>query len=105
MADEATHVELVRSGGLAGLSLTAAVAVDDLPQDTADTVRGALDKVDLAGLAERPVPAPSGADRFQYDLTVTRGGQRHSVTLPESHVPPELKPVLDALMPLAQPRS
>ena len=102
--DDRLHVELARSGGLAGLTMAAAVDVDDLPAETAGSVRGALDRVDLAALAAAPPTTPSGADRFQYDLTVTRGDDRRSVTLHESQVPPELRPVLEALMPLAQPR-
>ena len=47
---------------------------------------------------------PSVPDRFQYDLTVTGDGQTRSVTLHEPDVPAELRPLIKALMPLAQPR-
>lgn len=100
-----THIDLVRSGGMAGLSLGTSVALSSLAPDTAATVAEALSRVDVAGLAQRPAVAPSGPDRFQYDLTVTSGGQTHAVSLHEPDVPAELRPLINALMPLAQPRS
>src|SRR5436190_16314996 len=101
MAD--THLDLVRSGGLAGLSLGTSVHLSSLPPDAATAVSGALDQVDVGALARRPPAEPSGPDRYQYDLTVTRGGTTHSVSLQEGDVPSELRPLIKALMPLAQP--
>jgi len=100
-----THIDLVRSGGMAGLSMGASVDVSSLAPETAAAVRGALSQVDMGDLASRPPVAPSGPDRFQYDLAVTGGGQAHSVSLQEPDVPVELRPLIKALMRLAQPRS
>lgn len=99
-----TRIELVRSGGLAGLSMATAVRVGDLPPETAAVVDSALSQVDLGALTRRARAQPSGADRFQYDLSVIEGDQHHSVTLGEAEVPPQLRPLLDALLPLARPR-
>ncbi len=100
-----THIDLVRSGGMAGLSLGTSVDVSSLAPDAAAAVSDALERVDLDALAARPAAAPSGPDRFQYDLTVQRGDESHSVSLHEPDVPGELRPLISALMPLAQPRS
>lgn len=99
-----THIDLVRSGGMAGLSLGTSVDVSSLPPEAAAAVSGALSRVDVGALARRPATEPTMADRFQYDLTVTSGDQSQSVTLHEADVPPDLKPLITALMPLAQPR-
>jgi len=99
-----THVDLVRSGGMAGLSMGTSVDVSSLAPEAAAAVSQALSQVDLDVLARRPAAAPSGPDRFQYDLTVETGGESHSVTLQEPDVPAELRPLIGALMPLAQPR-
>ncbi len=99
-----THIDLVRSGGMAGLSLGTSVDVSSLPPDAATAVSGALSQVDVGALARRPPAVPSGPDRFQYDLTVTKAGESQSVSLQESEVPADLRPLINALMPLAQPR-
>ena len=101
---DATRIDFVRSGGLAGLSLTASVDVSGLPPDAAAAVQDALNHVDIAGLSRQAARAPSGPDRFQYDLTVTTGGQSHTVSLQESDLPADLRPLIDALLPLARPR-
>lgn len=104
MADD-TRIELVRSGGLAGLSMGTAVRVGDLPPEKAAAVDSALRDVDLDALSlTRATREPAGADRFQYDIEVTEGDRRHRFSLGEADVPSELKPLLDALLPLAQPR-
>jgi len=100
-----THIDLVRSGGLAGLSLGTSIDVSSLAPDAAAAVTDALAGVDLGALARRPAPEVSGPDRFQYDLTVSSGGESHSVSLHEPDVPAGLRPLIKALMPLAQPRS
>ncbi len=104
MADDTIHLLLVQSGGLAGLTLVADVAVDDLGADEAAAVRRALDTVDLPALATRPAPPPTGPDRFSYELTVEGRGERQCVKLQEPDVPPELRPLLSALLPLARPQ-
>jgi hypothetical protein len=98
-----TRIELVRSGGLAGISMGADVRVGDLPSEQAAAVDAALAEVDLDALAARRA-APTGPDRYQYDVVVTDGGRRRSVRLGESEVPAELRPLLDALVPMARPR-
>jgi Emfourin len=104
VADDPIHLQLVQSGGLAGLTLVAEVDVDDLPADEAVAVRRALDTVDLTALAARPAPPPAGPDRFCYELTVDGRGERRCVKLQEPDVPDGLRPVLTALLPRARPQ-
>ncbi len=88
---------------MAGLSLGASVDVSSLAPDAATAVSDALAHVDLDELARRPAVPPTGPDRFQYDLTVRSGEGSRSVSLHEPDVPVELRPLINALMPLAQP--
>lgn len=97
------HIDFVRTGGLGGLRLSASVDVDALPPDAASRVREALGGVDLTALAARPPGPPSGADRFQYDIRVTDGSGMHAITALEPDTPPELRRLIDALVPLAAP--
>ena len=98
------RIVLARSGGLASLSMALSVDTAGLPPDTAGVIDAVLGQADLAELAARPRAPARGADRYQYDITVDRDGDRYSMSFTEADVPPELRPVIDALVPLASPR-
>ena len=97
---EPDRIEFERSGGFANIPLRAHVAADALdPRE-----RAALD-----ALLERP-PAAAAAragapDRFQYDVTVIRGGQRHHVRLGEHEVDGQLRALIDRLERAAAPEA
>ena len=100
MPESPIRIEVDRSGGFANRSVHAALDTSTLPADQATEIGELVDRVDFAALARRqgrPGSAP-GADRFQYDLTVQRGGARHRLSLPESAVPAELKQLLNRVM-------
>jgi hypothetical protein len=97
---EPERIEFERSGGFANVPLRAELTADALdPQE-----RAALD-----ALLERPpagAAARSGApDRFQYDFTVIRGGQRHHVQLGEREVDADLGALIDRLERAAAPEA
>lgn len=99
----ATRLRLTRSGGLAGIDMVASVDVDDLPTETASSVRSALAAV---GRKKAPAAAdgpPPGADRYQYDLVIEDDGGRRTVRAHDGALTPELQTVVDALLPLAGP--
>ena len=98
------RVELARSGGLAGLTMAVSVDTDTLAPETAAVLHAALGDADLAQLAARPARPARGADRYHYDITVEREGEHHSISFPETDTPPELRPVIDALVPMTSPR-
>ena len=92
------RVHFRRSGGIVAFQqpLETSVAIDeDRDEDEAKEV--ARLARDVPGLAER-LPAPKeGADRYQYDIAVEHGGERHEVTLDESQVPDEWRPLIKRL--------
>jgi hypothetical protein len=100
------RIELDRSGGVAGISVHAAVDTTALPPEQGREIAELVGRVDFATLTEAARAAgsapPRGADRFQYDLTVQRGDQRYRVSLPESAVPAELKPLLSRVLDYAR---
>jgi hypothetical protein len=102
------RIELDRSGGVAGISLHAAVDTIALPPEQGREIAELVGRVDFATLADQTGSAGSapsrGADRFQYDLTVQLGDQRYRVSLPESAVPAELKPLLSRMLHYARGR-
>ena len=93
MPGESWRIELVRSGGVAGVRRTWSLDSNGLgAREAADVERL------LAALDEIPAqPPPPGADRFQYDLRLTRGRRTRSVTLREGAIPAEIRPLIDLL--------
>jgi len=98
VADDPIRIDLKRSGGFAGVSLKASVDTSQLPPEEARAITELVDRVDFDALAARTASPSRAPDRFQYDLVVRRGGKRHALSLGESAVPPELRPLLDYLM-------
>jgi hypothetical protein len=98
---ESWRIELVRSGGVAGVSRRWSLDSKDLSVGEAaefERLLAALDDVP----AQPPQPS-RGADRFQYDLGVKRGGRTRSVTLREGAIPAQIRPLIDRLT--SRPRS
>jgi hypothetical protein len=94
------RIELVRSGGFAGLSLRSSVDTSADPAVDADAGWYAeqLAALDLPSLAAAP-PGEPQPDRYRYALSVQDDdGVSHDLEFGETAVPPELHPLLDALV-------
>lgn len=91
-------VSFRRTGGLfAGNVLVASVSVADLDDAQRETLQRYLEQADLAALAERsPITGP-GADTYQYDIAVDDGAKRSEVTVTQTAVPDNLRPLIDWL--------
>jgi hypothetical protein len=83
------HIQVVRRGGIAGV-----------------TLRGETDSAELAGDAEEllrslpsgPPPSPGRPDRFRYEITVTEAGRSQTAHFNEDELPKSLRPVVDAAL-------
>ncbi|MGH9000787.1 MAG: protealysin inhibitor emfourin [Acidimicrobiia bacterium] len=82
-------VEFSRSGGVAGVTVRAAVDAADL------TAEEAAGLVVLAGL--EPAGAARSRDRFSYRVATVEGDRRNECTFAEEDVPPSLRPLLERL--------
>ena len=87
-----------RSGGIAGLELTAEVSDADL-DDECTTAAAAL----LAHPPPDPGPA-RGADRCVHELTVSDGTTTRAFTWPENSLPDVARPLVAELARRAEPR-
>ncbi len=92
-----TRIELARSGGLAGITVRSSLDTSQLPPEEAEAVEALVERADL-GRLPAPEPRPGGADRFQYDLAVTRGEERHVVSVGETEVTPELRQLINEVL-------
>ena len=96
------RIEFARSGGFAGILLTARVDLQDLPPAEAAVLQA---QVEAAGFFELPAqlrPASTTPDRFEYQLTVVAADKTHTVTVSEPMVTDVLRPLLDHLTALAR---
>lgn len=92
------HLKLRRTGGiLGGAALEAEVDEEQLDEPERETVRRSIDAADLGSLEERSPIAGSGADRYQYELHLDRGGEHRHIVMAETEVPDELRPVVQLL--------
>jgi hypothetical protein len=89
------HVSFGRSGGFAGLMMTAAADTDTLSPNDAAHLRSLVEAADFFRLTPVMTGTTTRPDRFQYEITVADGGRSHTVTVSESNVPSALRPLLD----------
>ena|SRR5215470_8115550 len=91
------HVE--RSGGFAGIRLTGDFDTASCSPEDREQVEKLLQASDFFALPVNLRPANPRADRFQYKISVSDGGDQHTVSLDEAAASPELRALLSWLMP------
>jgi hypothetical protein len=96
------RIRFRRSGGFAGIPLTAATTADQLAGEHAARARRLLTEAE-APRSARPVPAAAGADMFRYELDLDDGHRHRSLAWNETQVPAEIRPLLGTLTSLARP--
>lgn len=79
------EIEFQRSGGFAGLTIGTQVDTEQLPAGEARELEQLVEKLEASGEAG----GPGKPDRFEYELTVTRGGKSRSFRLAEHELTPE----------------
>lgn len=90
-------IEVTRTGGLANLRRRVRVDTEDLPFEQSDRMTSLVGRLDIDDLEERSPIRGSGADRFEYDITITQRGREHRVIIEESRLPEDLLEFLDLL--------
>ena len=86
-------VKLVRSGGIAGLTMVASVDSADLPPDQQNVVSTLLTK-DLRGSGASP---PGAADQFTYQLEIRHGDHTVRRQWQDPEVHESVRPLLASL--------
>lgn len=100
MSEPPMHVEFRRSGGIAGIDMTANVDTQQLPDEQAEVV------AELAKPGSPPAaPANAGGppDTFHYELTVHDGDHTRTHHWAANDVPDTVRPLLADLGRRAQP--
>lgn len=89
---------MTRSGGFAGLTVRASLDTAELEPEDAQELRTLVEHAGLDELSRRSPLRGTGADRFQYDLTVTEGERQRRVVAAEAAAPPELRALLERVL-------
>jgi hypothetical protein len=88
-------LSVLRGGGLAGMVTRTELASDALPAEKADELH---EKVLQSGVLDLPAEAPPPdrhPDELQYELTVEHEGGAHTVRLPETKLPEEVRSLIE----------
>ena len=86
------RIQITRRGGLAGVALSAELDTETLDSGTAARVEDVIERLVANGGAR---PAPAHPDAFEYEIRLP--GHERSVTVGESELPNELRPLLREL--------
>jgi hypothetical protein len=106
-------IKFERTGGFAGIRLTAEIEMDDLPDDQKHELLEILDEADLEEIAEKsaknmPMSIPDG---FVYDITVIAceekdhdedDKEQYRLLTGESSLPDNLLPLIEILERIAK---
>ncbi len=87
-------ISFVRTGGFAGLRLATTVDSATLPPEEAAQLQALVDSAKFFTLPAHVKGKTTGADRFQYTVTVETPDQQHTVMVEESGASPELLQLL-----------
>jgi hypothetical protein len=92
------RIDFARSGGFAGLTLETSVDAADLTPEERAEADQLVSAVEAATLPEGTASTRPGVDRFQYDVTITRGSESNHLSVGENDLTPELKALSDWLL-------
>ncbi|MBI3803275.1 MAG: hypothetical protein HY282_05885 [Nitrospirae bacterium] len=90
-------IDFSRSGGFAGIRLTALIDTETLPSAEAQQL---CRQVEESGIFDLPAVLRSdapGGDRFQYRVKIEDGNRKKEIIADEAAVPESLRPLLDDL--------
>ncbi len=93
-----------RAGGFAGLRITTAIDLDQLPEEDANRLLRMLDQCAFFKLPESP-EAGKAPDEFTYSITVDEPGRRHTIHTSDTTASAELRELLNELSHRARRRS
>jgi hypothetical protein len=88
------RLKLRKTGGIAGLKVSAEVDSEKLPEAQAKKMKELVDQADLFNQASAP-RGKSSPDQFQYEISVEEGGKTHTFSTNESTASDDLLDLID----------
>ena len=102
---EVQRIRFERTGGFAGLQLTANFDVDELSEDQVRTLTDLLDDLDFAELPENLTSDSSMSDDFTYTITVESRKWSHTVITSDAPDDEKMHELLEILNRLARKKN
>jgi hypothetical protein len=96
------RIKFERTGGFAGIRLTADIEVDELPEDQRNEVSELLDEADFEELPEKLADKMPVPDEYIYTITVEYSHEEYKVLAGESALPAGMRPLLEILERIAK---
>ena len=98
------RIDLVRTGGVAGLRRASSIASDMLPDHDARELTRLVEACRFFDLPGRIEQADTGNDRLRYAITIDDGSRSHTVQVDEAALPAALRPLVAWLTAAARRR-
>ena len=73
------HIHFERTGGFAGMTLTADIATDTLSRDDQSRLQQLVEDADFFALPAELRDTGAAVDQFVYRITIEVAGRRHTV--------------------------
>lgn len=96
------RIKFERTGGFAGIRLTAEIEADNMPEDQRNEISELLDEADFEELPEKLAGKMPVPDEFVYAITVEVEQKEYRVLAGESALPTDVQPVLEILERIAK---
>lgn len=91
------RVKYERTGGFAGMRLSADFEPDDLPEEQAYSLLELLDDMDFDELPEQLTGSSSMPDQFTYQITVRGENREHTVITGDESAPEKMQELIRLL--------
>ena len=101
---EVQQIKYERTGGFAGMRLSADFEPDQLPEEQLRSLMDLLDDMDFDELPEQLVGESSMSDQFTYQITVKTNKWEHTVVTGDASAPDKLQELLRLLDRIAKRR-
>jgi hypothetical protein len=96
------RIQFERTGGFAGMRFTATIDTDSLSSEEAQKLREMIEEANYFNLPSVIRSQSTGADSFQYKVTIEHEGRQHTVEAGEGGVSSELRALFRRLTVLAR---
>jgi len=96
------QIQFERSGGFSGMSVKATIDTDALSTQDADELRALIDAAGFFDLPNKPATPSSGADQFQYTISIVDDRRQHTIETNDGVASEALQKLLRRLTMLAR---
>jgi len=101
---EVQQIKYERTGGFAGIRLSADFDPNELPDEQIRPLLDLLDELDFEELPEQLTGEPSMSDQFTYQITVKTTKWEHTVISGDASAPEQLQELIRMLDRIAKTR-